>query len=239
MAMRVKNIAAGFYDSTGFHPVRSSADYDPDRAGDSYSQRSPKAKRKKKASGRKPRPKAKVHRKRNPKAAEFGMGGVQHYGDHVTLTREHGAYLVKRHPAHPAGHKIEGRRTLTAARALARKMRDEKPGRTGNPIPVKWATAKVRKLGNDIQVMLFPKGKVAKRRTARRVATGRKRNSGGGVKWHYSAVARGRSTDASFGIVTAPTEAAARKEVRDITRDRIRSGFAPRGTTYVAKLRRA
>ena len=178
MAMRVKNIAAGFYDSAGFHPVRSSSDYDPDRAGDSYSQRSPKAKRKKKASGRKPRPKA--HRARTAKVS-----------------------------------------------------------RKRNPIPVKWATAKVRKLGNNIQVMLFPKGKVAKRRTARRVATGRKRNSGGGVKWHYSAVARGRSTDASFGIVTAPTEAAARKEVRDITRDRIRSGFAPRGTTYVAKLRRA
>lgn len=37
-----------------------------------------------------------------------------------------------------------------------------------NPIPIKWATAKVRKLGNDIQVMLFPKGKVAKRTKARR-----------------------------------------------------------------------
>ena len=107
MAMRVKNIAAGFYDSTGFHPVRSSADYDPDRAGDSYSQRSPKAKRKKKASGRKPRPKA--HRARTAKVS-----------------------------------------------------------RKRNPIPVKWATAKVRKLGNNIQVMLFPKRKVAKRRARRR-----------------------------------------------------------------------
>lgn len=105
MAMRVKNIAAGFYNATGFHPIRSSADYDPDRAGDEYSQRRPKAKRKKRATGRKPKPKAKAHRRRTAKV-----------------------------------------------------------GRKRNPIPVKWATAKVRKVGNDVQVMLFPKKRVAKRR---------------------------------------------------------------------------
>lgn len=31
-----RNIAAGYYDQTGFHPIRSSKDYDPDRAGDDY-----------------------------------------------------------------------------------------------------------------------------------------------------------------------------------------------------------
>lgn len=111
MAMRVKNIAAGFYDATGFHPIRSSSDYDADRAGDDYSERrrKPAAKRKKKATGRKAKPKAKAHRKRTAKAV----------------------------------------------------------GRKRNPIPVKWATAKVRKVGSDIQVMLFPKGRVAKRRGRR------------------------------------------------------------------------
>jgi hypothetical protein len=33
---RVKNVERGFYDATGFHPIRSSRDYDPDRAGDEY-----------------------------------------------------------------------------------------------------------------------------------------------------------------------------------------------------------
>lgn len=68
MPLRVKNVAAGFYDATGFHSVRSSPDYDPDRAGDDYSQRRwhPAAKRKKKPSGRKPKPGA--HRKRGASA---------------------------------------------------------------------------------------------------------------------------------------------------------------------------
>jgi hypothetical protein len=93
MAMRVKNIAAGFYDATGFHPIRSSADYDPDRAGDDYPQRTAPAPRRK------------------------------------------------------------GKR-------MAKRKR--------NPIPSKWVAANVKRVGNDIQVMLFPKGKVARRRVARR-----------------------------------------------------------------------
>ena len=31
-----RNVAEGFYDATGFHPIRKSRDYDPDRAGDEY-----------------------------------------------------------------------------------------------------------------------------------------------------------------------------------------------------------
>jgi hypothetical protein len=51
--MRVKNIQAGYVDSQGFHPIRSSVDYDPDRAGDYYSQKpKKKAKRKTAAKGR-------------------------------------------------------------------------------------------------------------------------------------------------------------------------------------------
>lgn len=53
--MPKRNIAAGYYDSTGFHPIRSSPDYDPDRAGDDYSDTKPKKKKKgvkKKAKGK-------------------------------------------------------------------------------------------------------------------------------------------------------------------------------------------
>jgi hypothetical protein len=127
MAMRVKNVAAGFYDSSGFHPIRSSSDYDPDRAGDQYSQRRPAAKRKKKATGRKSKPKARKHARRA----------------RPTVSRS------------------------ALAAAFPRKR---------NPIPVKWATAKVRKLGNDIQVMLFPK-KAAKRRKRPIVPLAYKRRS--------------------------------------------------------------
>jgi hypothetical protein len=36
MPLRVKNIAAGYYDGNGvFHPIRASEDYDPDRVGES------------------------------------------------------------------------------------------------------------------------------------------------------------------------------------------------------------
>lgn len=156
--MRVKNEAAGFYDSTGFHPIRGSSDYDADRAGDEYSERRPKAKRKKKATGRKAKPKAKAHRKRTAKAV----------------------------------------------------------GRKRNPIPVKWATAKVRKLGNDIQVMLFPKGKVAKRGTKRRVnPSGRYARKegyyvGSGGSHHRllkAANAEAKRISASHGYVSVESEA--------------------------------
>jgi hypothetical protein len=145
MAMRVKNVAAGFYNATGFHPIRSSADYDPDRAGDEYSQRSaPKPRRGKsgkRAAGRKAKPRARKHVRR--KASPMPAPGFSP-----------GAYQAPR---------------------------------TRNPIPVKWATAKVRKVGNDIQVMLFPKGKVAKRGKARRVV--RRRNPQAGIT-QFSARAR-------------------------------------------------
>lgn len=34
MALRVRNISAGYTDGTGFHPIRSASDYDPARAGE-------------------------------------------------------------------------------------------------------------------------------------------------------------------------------------------------------------
>ncbi len=40
MPLKVKNVAAGWYNETGFHPIRRSPDYDPDRAGDDYGSKS-------------------------------------------------------------------------------------------------------------------------------------------------------------------------------------------------------
>lgn len=31
---KIRNVAQGYYDATGFHPIRASADYDPDRLSD-------------------------------------------------------------------------------------------------------------------------------------------------------------------------------------------------------------
>jgi hypothetical protein len=35
-AIKIIPNVGGFVDATGFHPIRSSSDYDPDRAGDDY-----------------------------------------------------------------------------------------------------------------------------------------------------------------------------------------------------------
>lgn len=124
MAMRVKNVAAGFYDATGFHPIRASSDYSPKRGGDKirapWTTTMPARRRKKKATGRKAKPKAHARR----------------------------AFPTNIQPDTMRKH---------------------------NPIPVKWATAKVRRLGNDVQVMLFPKAtkRRAVKRAGRRVATRR------------------------------------------------------------------
>jgi hypothetical protein len=63
MPIRVKNVAQGFYNSTGFHPIRSSWDYDPDRAGDMHSEGAGRRKKRAKA-----KPKKRVAAKRKPAA---------------------------------------------------------------------------------------------------------------------------------------------------------------------------
>lgn len=66
----------------------------------------------------------KAAQRKNPRStrAELGMGGVERHGPHVSVTHQYGAYVVKRHPGHPAGHKIASAGTLTQARALAARM---------------------------------------------------------------------------------------------------------------------
>lgn len=67
-----------------------------------------------------------------------------------------------------------GRKKATAKRRHKPATR-KASARKKNPIPTKWVAANVKRVGNDIQVMLFPKGKVAKRRAAKRRTTRRRR----------------------------------------------------------------
>ena len=70
-----RNVAMGFYDLSGFHPLRRSADYDPDRAGDEYSQRSgKKRKATKKRSGAK---KGTAKKKKKSTARSKGNPGAK------------------------------------------------------------------------------------------------------------------------------------------------------------------
>ena len=47
MALRVKNVAAGYVDASGFHPIRSSSDYDPKKLKDEKRKKSETARKKK------------------------------------------------------------------------------------------------------------------------------------------------------------------------------------------------
>lgn len=52
----------------------------------------------------------------------FACGCIERLGEHVSIVREHGAYIVTRSPAHPRGWFREGRRTIGDARRLARAL---------------------------------------------------------------------------------------------------------------------
>lgn len=59
----------------------------------------------------------------------FACGSIEHVGD-VSIVMEHGAFILRRHPGHRAGHMIQSCRTLTEARRMAAAMqRGESPER--------------------------------------------------------------------------------------------------------------
>lgn len=60
-------------------------------------------------------------------ARELVLGGVERHGEFVSMTHEHGVFMIRRHPAHPAGHKVSASKTLRYARTLASGLRNEKP----------------------------------------------------------------------------------------------------------------
>ena len=60
----------------------------------------------------------------------FMIGGVERRGKTVTVARENGAYMVRRHPDDAAGWLVRSCRTLTEARRMAAAMtRGETPER--------------------------------------------------------------------------------------------------------------
>jgi len=62
-------------------------------------------------------------------ARAFCLGAVEHVGA-VSIVRENGAYILRRHPGHPAGHLIRSCRTLREARRMAAAMqRGDSPER--------------------------------------------------------------------------------------------------------------
>lgn len=72
--------------------------------------------------GNPPRKRRRKAKRRNPATRrELSLGGVERHGEHVSITREHGAYIIRRHPS--VGHKVESARTLTQARKIARELR--------------------------------------------------------------------------------------------------------------------
>ena len=58
--------------------------------------------------------------------SELKLGGVERNGEHVSLTYENEAFIIRRSPHHPAGHAIRSARTLRRARLLASTLRNEK-----------------------------------------------------------------------------------------------------------------
>lgn len=110
---RIQNISQGYYDGTGFHPIRASSDYDPDRAGDDYSdvKKKPKA-RAKKAATKKPRRKTFKQRvaikraRKNPSISyvvkKDGRGIVSRHRTKAAARKKFNA-LVKKYKG-PAGY---------------------------------------------------------------------------------------------------------------------------------------
>jgi hypothetical protein len=60
----------------------------------------------------------------------FACGSVERVGEYVSITMEHGAYIIRRHPSHGAGWLVRSCRTVKEARRLAAAMnRGETPER--------------------------------------------------------------------------------------------------------------
>ena len=71
-----KNVEAGFWNATGFHPIRASRDYDADRAGDEYGDYGPGYGQGKK-SARKPKKKNPVRKSRKKSIVLNNPGRVK------------------------------------------------------------------------------------------------------------------------------------------------------------------
>ena len=137
MPLRVKNIAAGFYDSKGvFHPIRASADYDYDRASEIKPDSSPYSAKERKAMAEYAASVARESRKKRRKAAKKAT---------KKTARKRAAKKTARKKTTP-----ENAQTVSAA--AAKKAVRKKT----NPIPTnRYVKAKVRRTrSGDIKVIL-------------------------------------------------------------------------------------
>jgi hypothetical protein len=133
MPLKVKNIAAGFYDSRGiFHPIRAAGDYRPEDVGEAYKY--------KKATKKQIREKARIAEETAKKARK------ERY---ERLKAERAAAK-----AAPAPKKKAARKTAIAAARKA--LKKATAAKKKNPIPVsRWVPAKVRRTkSGDIKIML-------------------------------------------------------------------------------------
>lgn len=129
-AKRRRNIAQGYYDATGFHPIRSSSDYDPDRAGDDYSDTGSRKRRSRsKAKGRKSKSKG---RRRNPGIMAKSRKRVL-AGKKAARTRARRRYGAKHRRSNPgvSHHRRRTYRRRSAAPVATRRRRRTR--RYGNP----------------------------------------------------------------------------------------------------------
>lgn len=129
MALRVKNVAAGFYDATGFHPIRRSADYDSDRAGEDFKDKTAGKGLSYKGSKNKPKSKKRKAVKRATKKTTKRKAAPKRKA-------------VKR----------------TTRKAATKGKRKNPAKATKGMVPAKWTRAKVRRTASgDIQVMFTRK----------------------------------------------------------------------------------
>lgn len=134
MPLRVKNIAAGFYDSKGvFHPIRASADYDYDRAGESKPEESSYSEKERRTMAAYAASVARESRKKRRKAAK-------------KATKK----TARKRAAKKTARKKTTAQTVSAA--AAKKAVRKKT----NPIPTnRYVKAKVRRTrSGDIKVIL-------------------------------------------------------------------------------------
>lgn len=135
MPIRVKNIAAGFVDSSGiFHPIRKSSDYDPDRSDGSSARSDGRGGAKGKRTGQ-------PVRYRSPAARSWARALASEAG-------RKGAAARKRYSA--AKKRVAKKKSSTKKRRNPAALANPK-----SPLTQQWKAAKVRKTkSGDIQVMI-------------------------------------------------------------------------------------
>lgn len=153
MALKVKNVAAGFWSGGSFHPIRTSGDYD----GSFPTLSKPSSARTdKKRKGYKV-----IRKKVKGKIKEFrvpmkGKATPVPHKRSKGLGRSAEAVAAKARARKLAASKAKAAATRAAKKATAKKATKKSTTRKRNPIPSKFAPAKVRQLpGGDVQILLL------------------------------------------------------------------------------------